>query len=64
MNMVTDPICKMIIDEKKAAGKSDYNGKTYYFCEFRARINSIVIRQSIPRKMGQFILLWTIIIKG
>jgi len=30
--MVTDPVCKMTIDEKKAAGKSDYNGKTYYFC--------------------------------
>ena len=30
--MVTDPVCKMTIDEKTAAGKSDYNGKTYYFC--------------------------------
>ena len=30
--MVTDPVCKMQIDEKKAAGKSEYNGKTYYFC--------------------------------
>jgi YHS domain-containing protein len=30
--MVTDPICKMVIDEKKAAGKSEYNGNTYYFC--------------------------------
>jgi P-type Cu+ transporter len=30
--MVTDPVCKMTIDEKTAAAKSDYNGKTYYFC--------------------------------
>jgi YHS domain-containing protein len=30
--MATDPVCKMTIDEKSAAGKSDYNGKTYYFC--------------------------------
>ena len=30
--MVTDPVCKMTIDERKAAGKSEYNGKTYYFC--------------------------------
>ena len=30
--MVTDPVCKMQIDEHKAAGKSEYNGKTYYFC--------------------------------
>jgi YHS domain-containing protein len=30
--MATDPVCKMQIDEHKAAGKSEYNGKTYYFC--------------------------------
>ena len=30
--MVTDPVCRMQIDETKAAGKSDYKGKTYYFC--------------------------------
>jgi YHS domain-containing protein len=30
--MVTDPVCHMQIDENKAAGKSEYNGKTYYFC--------------------------------
>jgi YHS domain-containing protein len=30
--MATDPVCKMTIDEKNAAGKSDYNGQTYYFC--------------------------------
>lgn len=29
--MVTDPVCRMGIDEKKAAKKS-YKGKTYYFC--------------------------------
>jgi len=27
-----DPVCKMQVDENKAAGKSEYNGKTYYFC--------------------------------
>jgi Cu+-exporting ATPase len=30
--MVTDPVCKMQIDENKAAGKTEYKGKTYYFC--------------------------------
>ena len=30
--MVTDPVCKMTIEESKAAGKSEYFGKTYYFC--------------------------------
>lgn len=30
--MATDPVCKMKIDESKAAGKSEYKGQTYYFC--------------------------------
>jgi Cu+-exporting ATPase len=30
--MVTDPVCDMEIDPKTAAGKSEYQGKTYYFC--------------------------------
>lgn len=30
--MSIDPVCKMQVDAAKAAGKSDYNGKTYYFC--------------------------------
>lgn len=30
--MAIDPICKMQVEEKKAAAKSDYKGKTYYFC--------------------------------
>ena len=32
MNMVKDPICGMMVDEKTAKFKSDYNGKTFYFC--------------------------------
>ena len=30
--MVTDPVCGMEIDPKDAAGTSDYQGQTYYFC--------------------------------
>jgi Cu+-exporting ATPase len=30
--MAKDPVCGMMVDEKTAAGKSDYEGKTYYFC--------------------------------
>jgi YHS domain-containing protein len=30
--MTKDPVCGMQIDEKQAAGKSDYKGQTYYFC--------------------------------
>jgi YHS domain-containing protein len=32
IKMAKDPVCGMTVDEKKAPAKSDYNGKTYYFC--------------------------------
>jgi Cu+-exporting ATPase len=30
--MAKDRVCGMQIDEKKAAGKAEYKGQTYYFC--------------------------------
>ncbi len=30
--MEKDVICGMQVDPKKAAGQSEYHGKTYYFC--------------------------------
>lgn len=30
--MAKDPVCGMNVDEKSAKWKSDYAGKTYYFC--------------------------------
>lgn len=30
--MAVDPICKMTVDEGTAKWKSQYKGKTYYFC--------------------------------
>jgi YHS domain-containing protein len=30
--MAEDPVCKMKVDEKAAPAKSEYQGKTYYFC--------------------------------
>ncbi len=30
--MAKDPVCGMQVDEKTAAGKSEYKGQTYYFC--------------------------------
>jgi Cu+-exporting ATPase len=30
--MATDPVCKMYVDENKAAATGDYQGQTYYFC--------------------------------
>ncbi len=32
VHVVKDPVCGMTIDEKTAAGKSEYNGQTFYFC--------------------------------
>jgi YHS domain-containing protein len=31
-DMVKDLVCKMTIDEKTAPYRSEYQGKTYYFC--------------------------------
>lgn len=30
--MAKDPVCGMNVDEKTAAGKSEYKGQTHYFC--------------------------------
>jgi len=30
--MYKDPVCGMDVDPETAAGKSEYKGKTYYFC--------------------------------
>lgn len=30
--MAKDPVCGMDVEENTAAGKSEYEGKTYYFC--------------------------------
>ena len=30
--MSKDPVCGMMIDEKTAAGTSEYQGQIYYFC--------------------------------
>lgn len=30
--MSVDPVCKMKVDEKKAAATYEYKGTTYYFC--------------------------------
>ncbi|MFQ6076320.1 MAG: YHS domain-containing protein [Candidatus Bathyarchaeia archaeon] len=30
--MAKDPVCGMSVDEGRARFKSEYEGKTYYFC--------------------------------
>jgi YHS domain-containing protein len=32
MQVATDPVCMMKVDEKSAKFVSDYRGKKYYFC--------------------------------
>lgn len=31
-DMVVDPVCGMDVDPATAAAKSEYKGRTYYFC--------------------------------
>lgn len=35
--MTKDPVCGMQIDEAGAAGQSDYQGETYYFCSAQCK---------------------------
>ncbi len=30
--MAIDPVCKMTVEEKTAKFKTDYKGRTYFFC--------------------------------
>lgn len=30
--MVKDPVCRMVLDENKAAFSTEYKGERYYFC--------------------------------
>jgi len=36
--MERDVVCGMEVDPAKAAGKSEYKGKTYYFCATACKI--------------------------
>jgi P-type Cu+ transporter len=37
-NMMVDPVCGMGVDPATAAAKSDYKGKTYYFCDKNEKV--------------------------
>jgi len=36
--MAKDPVCGMNVDEKTAKFKSEYMGKTYYFCNQSCKV--------------------------
>ena len=46
--MQKDHVCGMQVDPAKAAGSSEYNGKTYYFC-------AIQCKQKFDRDPKQFV---------
>src|SRR6266403_1300869 len=35
--MVKDPVCGMMVDPQRAAGKAEYAGKSYFFCSPRCK---------------------------
>ncbi len=44
----TDPVCGMQIEQADAAGQSDYEGRTYYFC-------SLVCKEKFDANPTRFI---------
>jgi YHS domain-containing protein len=37
-DMARDPVCGMTVDEETAKWTSEYQGKTYYFCNERCKL--------------------------
>lgn len=37
--MEIDPVCGMEVDQDKAPGISEFNGKTYYFCSLGCKLD-------------------------
>jgi YHS domain-containing protein len=48
--MAKDPMCGMQMSEEQAAGKSEYQGQTYYFCSARCKAQ---FDQNPARHAGQ-----------
>jgi Cu+-exporting ATPase len=57
--MVRDPVCGMEVDPASAAGSSDHEGMTYYFCSeacktsFDAEPSKYVGAAAAPEPMAQ-----------
>lgn len=55
---VTDPVCKMTIEDNKAAALSEYKGKAYYFCaqgcreKFDKDPESFLNKKTVPVSMA------------
>jgi P-type Cu+ transporter len=48
MAKVTDPVCKMEVDDQKAAAQSEHQGHTYFFC-------SKVCKQKFDQDPGRYL---------
>jgi YHS domain-containing protein len=48
MTMAKDPVCGMMVDEKKAAATSQHKGKSYYFC-------SVACKQQFEKNPNQYV---------
>jgi P-type Cu+ transporter len=46
--MERDVVCGMQVDPAKAAGTSEYNGKTYYFC-------AMICKKKFDANPGQYV---------
>ena len=46
--MEKDPVCDMDVDPRTAAGKSEYQGRTYYFC-------SLGCKRDFDKDPGKFV---------
>ncbi len=56
MVMAIDPVCRMEVDENSAPAKSEYKGKTYYFCapackrRFEADPEKFLVQPNVEKK--------------
>ncbi len=48
--MQKDPVCGMMVDEKKAKFTSNHGGKTIYFCSSSCKASFDKIMQSLIRQ--------------
>ena len=54
--MAIDPVCKMEVQETKAAATSEYKGKKYYFCAAGCRrLSTRTLRSTSLRGKIKFI---------
>jgi Cu+-exporting ATPase len=46
--MKKDPVCGMMVDERKTAFKTEFEGQTYYFC-------AASCKKSFDRDPGEYV---------